>query len=108
MSPTVLDYLEVDGARRTGFRFGALSIADIAPAVFFRNAGFARFQIDAARWPRTAAWMGRVLATPPFARLAAIEDAILRTPIADQRGVLKAAGAPISAETFGRPRRDGA
>ena len=105
-APAVLDYLEAD-APAEGFRFGALGLADIAPACFLRNAGFARFQIDAARWPRTAAWMNRTLATPPFARLAALEDAIVRTPIADQRGVLKAAGAPISATSFGTatPRR---
>jgi len=105
-APDVLDYLEAD-APAEGFRFGALGLADIAPACFLRNAGFARFQIDAARWPRTAAWIGRTLATPPFARLATLEDAIVRTPIADQRGVLTAAGAPISAESFGSatPRR---
>ena len=100
-APAVLDYLEAD-APAEGFRFGALGLADIAPACFFRNAGFVRFQIDAARWPRTAAWMGRTLATPPFARLAALEDAILRTPIAEQRDVLKAAGAPISADDLRR------
>jgi len=104
--PAVLDYLESD-APAEGFRFGTLGLADIAPACFFRNAGFARFRIDAKRWPRTAGWMDRVLATPPFARLAALEEAILRTPIADQRGVLKAAGAPISAKSVGgaTPRR---
>jgi len=104
--PAVLDYLEAD-APADGFRFGTLCLADIAPACFFRNAGFARFRIDAERWPRTAAWMDRVLAAAPFVKLAALEDAILRTPIADQRAVLKAAGAPISAATFGSatPRR---
>jgi glutathione S-transferase len=105
-APAVLDYLEAE-APAEGFRFGTLGLPDIAPACFFHNAGFVRFQIDAARWPRTAAWMGRTLATPPFARLAALENSILRTPIAEQREVLKAAGAPISAETFGAasPRR---
>ena len=42
-----------------------LSVADIAIAAFFRNAGWVRFQIDAARWPRTAGWIGRTLASPP-------------------------------------------
>jgi len=104
--PTVLDYLEAD-APVEGFRFGTLGLADIAPACFFRNAGFARFQIDPARWPRTAAWMGRTLSTSPFVKLAALENAIARTPIAEQREVLKAAGAPISAESIGEatPRR---
>lgn len=104
--PAVLDYLEAE-APAAGFRFGDLGLADIAPACFFRNAGFARFQIDATRWPRTAAWMKRTLATSPFAKLAALEDAIVRTPIAGQRDVLRAAGAPISAESVGAatPRR---
>ncbi|HYD07492.1 MAG TPA: glutathione S-transferase family protein [Reyranella sp.] len=104
--PAVLDYLEAE-APAEGFRFGALGLADIAPACFFRNAGWVRFQIDPARWPRTAAWMGRTLASPPFARLASIEDAILRTPIAEQRDKLKSLGAPVSAETLAAasPRR---
>jgi len=104
--PTVLDYLEAE-APADGFRFGGLSIADIAPACFFRNAGWVRFQIDAARWPRAAAWMARTLATPAFQKLAAIEDSVLRTPIAEQREKLKALGAPISAETYATvtPRR---
>ena len=80
----MLDYLEAE-APAEGFRFGALGLADIAPACFFRNAGWVRFQIDAAKWPRAAAWMARTLASPPFAGLAALEDAILRTPIAEQR-----------------------
>jgi len=104
--PAVLDYLESE-APADGFRFGALSIADIAPACFFRNAGFVRYAIDQARWPRAAGWMGRTLASPAFAALAKIEDAILRTPIAEQRDALLALGAPISAETYGSaaPRR---
>lgn len=105
--PAVLDYLESE-APAEGFRFGpALSIGDIAPACFFRNAAWARVQIDAARWPRAAAWMGRTLASPPFKTLARIEDAILRTPIQEQRGALVALGAPIAADTFATasPRR---
>ena len=77
-APAVLDYLETE-APADGFRFGALGPADAAPVCFFRNAGVARFEIDGTRWPRTAAWIGRMLATPPFARLAAREDAIVRT-----------------------------
>ncbi|HZB55618.1 MAG TPA: glutathione binding-like protein, partial [Reyranella sp.] len=105
--PTVLDYLESE-APADGFRFGStLSVADIAIAAFFRNAGWVRFQIDAARWPKTAGWIGRVLTSPAFAKLAKIEDAVLRVPIAEQRDALKALGAPISAETYAgvAPRR---
>jgi len=104
--PTVLDYLEAE-APADGFRFGALGIGDIAPACFFRNAAFARFQIDAARWPKAAAWMGRVLASAPFEKLARLENAMIRTPIPQQREALKALGAPISADTYASatPRR---
>ena len=104
--PAVLDYLEGE-APVEGFRFGALSVADIAVAAFFRTAGFVRFQIDAARWPKTAAWIGRVLASPPLSKLAKIEDAVLRVPIAEQRNTLRAIGAPVSAETCAgtAPRR---
>ena len=104
--PAVLDYLEAQ-APEAGFRFGALSIADIAPACFLRTAAFVRFQIDTARWPRTAGWMRRTLQTPAFHRLAVIEDGVLRTPIAQQRDKLREMGAPISAETYGStsPRR---
>ena len=101
-APAVLDYLEAE-APADGFRFGNLGLADIAPACFFRNAGFARFRINAGRWPRAAAWMERTLATPPFVRLAALEEAIVRTPIAGHRAALQAAGAPISAASFGSP-----
>jgi glutathione S-transferase len=104
--PAVLDYLESE-APADGFRFGVLSIADIAIAAFFRNAGFVRFQIDAVRWPRTAAWIGRTLASPALAKLARIEDAILRVPVPEQRAALKALGAPVSVETYAgaAPRR---
>jgi glutathione S-transferase len=104
--PAVLDYLEGE-APADGFRFGSLSVADIAVAAFFRNAGFLRFQIDAARWPRTAGWIGRTLAAPALAKLAKIEDAVLRVPVPQQRDALKALGAPVSAETYASsaPRR---
>jgi glutathione S-transferase len=104
--PAVLDYLEAE-APAEGFRFGTVSIADIAPACFLRTAAFVRFQLDATRWPRTAGWMGRTLSTPAFKKLAAIEDGVLRTPIAQQRDKLREMGAPISAETYAStaPRR---
>src|SRR5262249_28762079 len=50
--PTVLGYLESE-LPTEGFVFGAPSIADITIACFFRNATFAKFTIDATRWPRT-------------------------------------------------------
>jgi glutathione S-transferase len=104
--PQVLDYLETE-APAGGFRFGALSIADVAIACFFRNAAFARYQIDAARWPRTAGWVERTLALPQFERLSPFEQKSARTPIPQQREALAAIGAPVSAESWGTatPRR---
>jgi glutathione S-transferase len=101
--PSVLDYLEAQ-VPADGFIFGAaLSIADIAIACFFRNAAIARYRVDPARWPRTAGFIGRVLATPPFAALAPFEERSARTPIPKQRAALAEMGAPLSAETYGTP-----
>jgi hypothetical protein len=47
--------------------------------------------------------MARTLAEPAFVKLAGIEDAILRTPIAEQRDTLRKLGAPVSADTYGGP-----
>ena len=104
--PQVLDYLERE-VPANGFLFGTLSIADISLATFFRNAAFARFTIDPARWPRTASFVERVLATPPFQKLARLEDRLIRTPIQQHRKVLTELGVPLTAETLAvsRPRR---
>ena len=104
--PGVLDHLESQ-LPANGFVFGAFSIADIAIAVFFRNAAFAGFRVDAARWPKTASFVDRVLAQDGFAQLAPFEDRMIRTPIAQHRSVLAEMGAPILAETYGTaaPRR---
>lgn len=98
--PAVLAYLESQ-LPADGFCFGALSIADIALASFFRNAAFARFRVDPARWPRTAAFVERVLASDPLQRLTPFEDACLRTPPREHRAALAALGAPLTADTCG-------
>jgi glutathione S-transferase len=98
--PRALDYLETQ-LPADGFVCGTLSIADIAIACMFRTAAFVRFAIDPARWPRSAAFVQRVLALAPFRKLAALEDAILRLPLAEQRAALAAAGAPLTAQTWG-------
>ena len=104
--PPVLDYLESQ-LPEEGFLFGSLGIADLSIAVFLRNAAFARYRVDATRWPRTAAFVDRVLAQDCLAKLQPFEALMLRTPIAEHRAALVAAGAPVSAETVGggTPRR---
>ena len=104
--PQVLDDLERE-LPAEGFLFGAIGVADVAIASFFRNAAFARWSIDAARWPVTAAFVERVLGQPGFARLRPFEELSLRTPIPNHGAALAEAGAPVAAQTLGtdRPRR---
>ena len=98
--PQVLDYLEAE-LPSDGFLFGDLSVADISIAVFFSNAAFARFQVDAARWPRTAAFVKRMHSLDCFTRLIPFEDRMIRTPIARHREVLADMQAPLMAESYG-------
>jgi len=97
--PQVLDYLETQLPQK-GFLFDALSIADISIAAFFRNAVFARFRIDAGRWPLTAAFVEQVLGLEAFGRLKPFEDRLMRTPIPQHRAALAELGAPLTAETY--------
>ncbi|HVM96321.1 MAG TPA: glutathione S-transferase family protein, partial [Candidatus Acidoferrales bacterium] len=98
--PQVLGYLESQ-LPADGFLFGDLSIADISIATFFRNAAFARFRIDAARWPKAAAFVDRVLSTDSFQKLKPFEEKMVRTPPPQHREALAALGAPLMSETFG-------
>ena len=98
--PPVLDYLEGQ-LPEDGFLFGALSIADISIACYFRTAAFVRYTVDAERWPRLAAFVAQLQGLPVFQKLARYEDCMLRLPLAEQRGALFAAGAPLTSETLG-------
>lgn len=98
--PAALDYLE-NLLPDDGFVFGALSIADISIASFFRTASFVRYAIDAERWPLMAALVTQVQALPAFQKLARFEDCMLRLPLAEQRGALITAGAPLTSDTLG-------
>ncbi len=101
--PALLDDLEAL-LPSDGLLFQTLSLADIALASPFRNLGFARYTVDATRWPRTAAYVSRVLGLPCFNTLSRFEQICVRTPIDQQRGALAAAGAPVSAQTLARER----
>jgi glutathione S-transferase len=104
--PHVLDYLESQ-LPADGFLFGTVSVADISLASFFRNAAYARYRVDAARWPRTAGFVDRLLVSESFAKLVPFEDAMMQTPPAKQRDALLAIGAPLTRESYGTtaPRR---
>ena len=74
--PPVLDYLEGEMPKE-GFLFGAPGIADISIVTHFVNAGYAGYQLDAARWPRLAAFVQRVSALPAMQRQFQGEAAVM-------------------------------
>jgi glutathione S-transferase len=99
--PRELDYLEGQ-LPAEGWLFGSeIGLADISIASFFRNGAYAGFEVDASRWPRTAAFVQRALAHSCFATLLPFEQAQLGTNPAGRRAALLAAGAPLTAETLG-------
>lgn len=105
--PAALDYLETR-LPADGFVCGALSIADVSVASFFRTAAFVRYAIDPARWPHCAGLVARVLALPAMQKLVHMEDAIVRIPLDQQRGVLAERGVPLTEATLGTaPPRHG-
>src|SRR5689334_12668364 len=71
--PRELDYLGRE-LPSDGFLFGEIGLADISIASFFRNAAYADFEPDAARWPRTSSFVRRTLDQPAIASLLPFED----------------------------------
>jgi glutathione S-transferase len=104
--PSALDYLERE-LPSTGFLFGEIGAADISIASFFRNGAYAGFEVDAARWPITAAFVKRTLEHPCIASLLRFEEIQRSAEIASRRQALLSAGAPLTSETMGvkQPRR---
>jgi glutathione S-transferase len=105
--PREMDWLEAQ-LPDDGFLFGeAIGLADISIASFFRNAAFAGFEPDPARWPRVAGFVERALGQDCFARFLPFERAQLGTDPQGRRKALLEAGAPLAAETLGtrEPRR---
>jgi glutathione S-transferase len=105
-APKALDYLEGQ-VPASGFLFGAMGLADISVASFFRNAAYAGFTVDELRWPRTARFVGEVLGHPVLAKLLKFEDIQRNTDIKGRRQALLDAGAPLTEQTWGtaQPRR---
>ena len=104
--PRTLDYLEGE-LPADGYLFGEIGVADISIATFFRNGAYAGFEVDEARWPRTAAFVKRTLAhpaSPPCCR-SRMSSAAPRSR--HRRQALIDAGAPLTEETLGprEPRR---
>jgi glutathione S-transferase len=105
-APRALDYLERE-LPESGYLFGDFGLADIAIASFFRNADYAGFTPDPARWPRVARFVGDALAHPAIASLLPFEDVQRGSTIKGRRQALLDAGARLIQETMGErePRR---
>jgi glutathione S-transferase len=104
--PEVLGYLERELPER-GLLFGAEpTVPDLTIAALFRNLELGRYGLDAARWPRTAAFLARAAALDELARLRPFEEAMLRAPPAQHRKVLAELGAPLTRDSYdtGVPR----
>jgi glutathione S-transferase len=99
--PREMAYLEGE-LPADGYLFGEeIGLADIAIATFFRNGAYVGFDPDAERWPRVAAFVGRALGHPCFASTLPFEQAQLSTDPKGRRAALLAAGAPLTAQSFG-------
>jgi glutathione S-transferase len=104
--PEALDYLEGE-LPADGFLFEDMGLADIAIASFFQNGFYADFRIDSERWPRTAAFVARVLAHPCVDVLLKYEAIQRNADIKGRRQALLDAGVRLTDTTMGvrEPRR---
>lgn len=104
--PKALDLLETM-LPSDGWLFGEIGVADISVASFFQNAAYAAYSIDPERWPRSAAFVERVLAHPVLQKLGAWEAIQLSTTISGRRQALIEFGAPLTESTWAErtPRR---
>lgn len=74
--PAIFDYIEsqLQGDYLVG---NAMSIADIAVGSSFVTMQHCNFACDASRWPRTAAYIGRITSNPAFTAIIEEEKALL-------------------------------
>ncbi len=98
--PSALDYLEGQ-LPDSGFLFEDIGTADIAIASFFRNAAYAGFEPDPARWLRTARFVAHVLGHPAIASLLPFEDVQRGVAVKARRQALLECGAPLTTQTLG-------
>jgi glutathione S-transferase len=76
--PPILEYLETVAPDEGGYLVGdSLTLADIAVAGPFANLAHLGIETDAGRYPRTAAYVRRILARPSFSQWIDQESALL-------------------------------
>lgn len=105
--PAVMDLLETL-APAAGFYAGDLTTADLAVAVHFANLRWSGVAADLARWPRAAAWIARIEAAEPLARLNALGERALTVRYPDRAALFAEFGiALIETGVSGREARRG-
>lgn len=72
--PRLLDYLETVVTADGYLVGGRLTLADLAVASPFVNLGHCDVTIDAAHWPKSAAYVANILARPSFAPMIEAEN----------------------------------
>lgn len=93
--PAVMDWLEAE-VPAEGFLFGdTIMLADVALQMCFVNAAYARWTMDADRWPRAAAWLARVEADPEVALVRRWADIMVSSKREELRDALVAGGASL-------------
>lgn len=76
--PPLLDYLEKEIGDRKYIVGNNLTVADIAIATHFVNMSLGGEQIDAQRWPKSAAYVEGILSRPAFAELSEKEHGFVQ------------------------------
>ena len=98
--PETFDYLETV-MPESGFLFGAAAgLADFSLAPAFLNARVVGVEVEAARWPKLAAWLGRVESETPMKQLNAVALAFMTTKLADQPAVLSEHGYVLAERSY--------
>lgn len=98
--PEVFDYLETL-MPDAGFLLGAeAGLADFSLAPAFLNARVVGVEVEAARWPKLAAWLNRVEEKTPLKRLNDLALASLTTKLADQPAMLTEHGYVIAERSY--------
>jgi glutathione S-transferase len=105
--PTVMDYLE-SVAPIAGFYAGDLTVADLAVAAPFANLRWSNVSADLSRWPRAAAWIARVEASEPLARLNRFAERAMTTRAPDRAALFAEFGMSLAENSVaGREARRG-
>jgi glutathione S-transferase len=104
--PEVMAFLEKE-LPADGFIAGEFGLADASIAAMFTVMGYVGWAPDAARWPKTHAWLARANAVPAMALANKWSDALIKVRAEERRKAAAEIGLALTAETLAvaAPRR---